>query len=114
MRNCPHCGERMAENEAAHDTVMRIVRPRMLFAGKKSGEAVEVCKRHEGHRSTLLGTMSIGEWEALMAPKPAPRPAGRSSVAMAAEFFDRLKAEYEAEKARRGEKEDPDPRRVRV
>lgn len=104
MRNNPNvcaCGYRYTkEEEPRHKLITRVVRPNNRFDGKRALEAVEVCERDIDHPSTLLGTMSIEEYDALRRPKPKAPPPGKSSVQMAAEYMETFKAAYERDKAR--------------
>jgi hypothetical protein len=112
---CPHCGQ-LVGAEGPHRTFTRVVRPRMRFGPNKGGESVEICERDIDRRATVMGTMAVDEWEALVRKRAQPREpvsSGPSSREMAAGFFERMREEAAADKERHAtEKSEPGRKRV--
>lgn len=73
---------------------MRIVKAGQIFMSTKAGQAVLVPNRLLEHRSTLLATHSVEEWEALLAKgrERATAIEGTSSVKLAAEIQKKASA----------------------
>lgn len=74
---CSGCSEPLSsikpEERALHETVTRIVRPGKQYGwgGPKDGARVQVELRHLSDRTTIDTTMSLEEWDAIIAAKQA-------------------------------------------
>jgi hypothetical protein len=100
--SCPHCGQLVEEGEGPHRTFTRVVRPRMRFGAYAAGQSVEICERDIERRATIMGTMSVEDWENVLKLRAQPREPvsdGTSSRELAASTFERLKEEAQANKA---------------
>jgi hypothetical protein len=111
--HCLFCGHAL-DAAGPHRTIQRVVRPHMRFGDNKAGQYVDICERDLERRATLMGTMSIDEWEAHVKARSMPRvpvSTGPSSKEMANMHFERMREDAAREKALRATEKTPTGRK---